>query len=356
MADAVVIDWESSESHLLLNPRMPSTERQMVETWRNELPAHLWLTTSGTSGVLKLVALSKAAMLASAAAVNRRFASTGRDVWYSVLPPWHVGGLGIEARAYLSGASVVHARWNPHEFAHDERMTLSSLVPAHVSDLVEARLRAPRQLRAIVVGGGALREGLYDAAKALGWPVLPSYGMTESCSQVATAAAGDRAMRLLDHVEARVEADGRLAFRGASLLTGYATASGFSDPKAADGWFVTEDLGTVEGEVLRVVGRRGSWVKIGGESVDLGRLDAILEGIAGSAAAVVAVPDTRLGHVIWLAVESGRDRNAIAEAFSERVFPFERPRAVRTVPRIPRSDLGKLLRTKLLEQIVEGLE
>lgn len=356
MGDTFVIDWQSGESHLILNPRMPTADREMLEGWTTGLPRHLWLTTSGTSGALKLVALSKDAILASAAAVNRRFESSASDVWYSVLPHWHVGGLGIEARAHLSGASVVRAKWDPHEFAHERRMTLSSLVPAQVSDLVEAGLRAPGQLRAIVVGGGAMRPELYEAARALGWPVLPSYGMTETCSQVATAEAGEPAMILLDHVEARAGEDGRLAFRGTSLLTAYAGAGGLEDPKTTDGWLITEDLGEVVGDVIRVSGRRGSWVKIGGESVDLTRLDAILERVAGADAAVVAIPDARLGHVIWLAVAGGLDAGRVEQGFSELVLPYERPRAVVRVAEIPRSDLGKLLRAHLQAQIAKSLE
>lgn len=194
-----------------------------------------------------------------------------------------------------------------------------------------------------------LEEG-YRAAVALGWPVLPSYGMTESGSQVATARPGSPELRLLDAFGARVEKDGRLAFRGEPLLTGYGTGGGFVDPKRR-GWFVTEDLGSVTDGVLTVSGRRGDFVKIGGESVDLARLDAILSAVAGPHAAVVAVPDERLGHVIHLAVDPSADADAVAAAFGERVHPFERPRRVHRVREIPRSPLGKLLRTRLFESL-----
>src|SRR5687767_8020692 len=102
-----MIDWRSDESHVLLNPRMPEEERQHLERLVTPLPAHVWLSTSGTTGALKLVALSKRALLASAAAVNRRLESTAQDVWCCVLPTFHVGGLGIHARAFLNGARVV---------------------------------------------------------------------------------------------------------------------------------------------------------------------------------------------------------------------------------------------------------
>ncbi len=229
-------------------------------------------------------------------------------------------------------------------------MTLASLVPAQVDDLVQARLSPPEKLRAIIVGGGSLRKELYSEARALGWPILPSYGMTESCSQVATATLDSEELVLLDHVEARREPDGRLAFRGVSMLTGYGTGHGFIDPKVK-GWFITEDLGAIYGRTLLVEGRSVDFVKIGGESVDLARLDGILASIAGERAAVLAVDDRRLGHVIHLAVESALNADDVATAFNARVHPFERARGVHRVERIPRSPLGKLLRTELLRAI-----
>jgi O-succinylbenzoic acid--CoA ligase len=338
----VDIDWLSDESHLLLNPRMPPEERARLESLVIRLRGHIWLATSGTTGALKLTALSKRAMLASAAAVNRRLQSDANDVWLCVLPAFHVGGLGIYARAFLSGARVV-SEWN-------DDVTLASLVPAQVSDLVTTAANPPRSLRAVIVGGGVLTNELYRAGTKLGWPLLPSYGMTETSSQVATAAPGSRDLLLLDHVEARTEESGRLAFRGESLLTGYATEDGFIDPKR-DGWFITEDLGIVDGAVLRVFGRRGDFIKIGGESVDLTRLDAILSAIAGAHAAIAAVPDARLGHVIQLFADAAVDAGVVAAAFNDRVHPFERARQVHRVAEIPRSALGKLLRRELLKLI-----
>lgn len=336
------LDWLSSESHVLLNPRMPAEERAKLESYVVDLPGHIWLATSGTTGALKLTALSKEAILASAAAVNRRFESNANDVWLGVLPTFHVGGLGVYARAFLSGARVLQ------EWSDD--VTLAPLVPAQVSDLVHARTKPPRSLRAVIVGGGALSEELYAAGTELGWPLLPSYGMTETCSQVATAVLGSPELLMLDHAEARTEEDGRLAFHGSSLLSGYATAEGFVDPKR-DGWFLTEDLGSVEGNVLRVYGRRGDFIKIGGESVDLARLDAILSSVAGIHAAIAPVSDTRLGHVIHLFVDRSVDADVVLSAFNARVHPFERARQVHRIDEIPRSSLGKLLRKELLKLI-----
>jgi o-succinylbenzoate---CoA ligase len=341
MEAVAMIDFESNESHVLLNPRLPDSERARLESLAPKLDAHVFVATSGTTGAIKLVALSKRAILASAAAVNARLNSTRDDVWCAVLPTFHVGGLGIYARAHLTGSRVISMAWDASAFAACDA-TLASLVPAQLHDLVRARLAPPPRMRAILVGGGAFDRELQQRARDLGWPVLATYGMSECCSTVAVEDV------LLDHLDARREDDGRLAFRGASLFSGYATEDGLVDPKV-DGWFVSGDLGEIDGRTLRVFGRGADFAKIGGESVDLLRLDAIARSIAGDDAAVVAVPDERLGTVIHLAVT--RDPNAIRDAFNARVAPFERARDVHVVASIPRSPLGKLLRAQLAELI-----
>ncbi|MBV9495268.1 MAG: AMP-binding protein [Acidobacteria bacterium] len=338
-----MIDFFGPDSHLLLNPRMPEEERARLEKLVPPLPAHVFVATSGSSGAVKLVALSKVAILASAVAVNEYFAATSSDVWASVLPAFHVGGLGIFARAQLARGRVLAMPWDPQLLVRTDT-TLVSLVPAQLHDIVRAEVRPQTSMRAALIGGGSLDPQLHQAARALGWPVFTSYGMTECCSTVAIDG------QLLPHLEGRAEEEGRLAFRGASMLTGYATGEGVIDPKDADGWFTTEDVGAVKGRALRVDGRRGEFLKIGGESVDLGRLDGVLDSVRGEIdAALVAIPDERLGHVLHLAVAG--EGEGIARQFNERVLPFERVRGVHQVAEIPRSPLGKLLRTRLSEAL-----
>lgn len=363
-----MIDFATEDSTVLLNPRLPEGERDRLERLRSrlpELPGHVWVTTSGSSGPLKLVAISKRAFLASAEAVNAHLAASASDVWCRPLPLFHVGGLGIHARAFLSGSRVVElAGWSGGDFANlvrREGVTLASLVPAQVGDLARERIPSPPSLRAVVVGGGALPEELRLAARELQWPLLPSYGMTETASQVATAELGSERslsaprLRLLGHVQARAEP--ALAFRSPALFTGYGIEDRgtprFVDPKV-DGWFISEDEGSVEkeGEITYVDprGRSSDFVKVGGESVSLSRLDGILEAVLrrfrGVDAAVFAAPDARLGSVIHLAVSDERRSGDVSASFASEVLPFERPRGVYVVE-IPRSPLGKIRREEL---------
>ncbi len=364
--------WDTDDIEVLLNPRMPEETRARLLAAQASLPtltAHVWLTTSGSSG-LKWVALSKAALLASAAAVNTHLETRRADSWALPLPLFHVGGLGILARAHLSGATVHQwgggeAKWEAQAFLAfltDTGAALTSLVPTQLHDLVQTGLPCSPTLRAAVIGGGALNIELARAARALGWPALPSYGLSECCSQVATARPvppalmeDDPPLILLPHVTARADGDGRLQIESPALLTGYGLigddgAARFVDPKES-GWFLTEDRGSVTGNVLTIAGRLGDFVKIGGESVDVARLSRLWERQNIPESVLVAVPDTRLGAAIHLAAAGDISEAALAEAvraYNAEVLPFERVQRQHRVASIPRSPLGKLLRTALL--------
>ena len=364
-----MIGWDDATTAILLNPRLPSADaariRRLIAA-AGPLPAHVWLATSGATGRQKPVALPKHALLVSAAAVNEHLASDATDVWMNVLPTFHVGGLGIHARAHLSGARVVEMHdWDALDFATGigtEHVTLTSLVPAQVFDLVRAALPAPPSLRAVVVGGGALSGDRWRHARALGWPLLPSYGATECASQIATAPAGSGGddpppLRLLSHVDVRTDPDGHLEVRSDALFTGYATERGLTDPKV-HGWWRTDDLGDVHGGVLTVRGRADETFKVGGELANLTALEQKLDDVRARAAphldaALLCVPDPRLEWVVCLVVATDDEGLAdrLAGAYNAAVLPFERARVTRRLSAIPRTPLGKVARAKLANLI-----
>lgn len=352
-----------SGTQLRLNPRMQEGDRRKFEKMlveANPPDGLIWITSSGSSGFPKLVGLSRKALESSATAVNEHLSSNAKDAWLLALPTFHVGGMGIEARAQLSGARVVPLAeaWSAevfHGLAEREGITLSALVPAQLYDLVRYGKQAPSTIRGIVLGGDALLPDLYKKARELGYPVLPSYGLSECCSQVATAGLDSIASpamplpKILGHVECALGKGQALRIRSAALFEGYVIAKEngacFVDPKV-DGWFETSDRVRIIGGVLEVLGRSSNIVKVSGEQVDLGRLSKIFASrMIGKDAIVFAVPDERTGQSI-VAVASreaaGAALEAACEQFNSEVMPFERIRWIRIVERIPRTALGKV--------------
>jgi len=367
-----MIDLSSRENDLLLNPRLSAATRTVfTQAWRElvepRFHGQVGIATSGSTGDShgRLIALSRTALISSARAVNYRLQIGPRDVWLKVLPDFHVGGLGIRVRASLSGSRVVDSRlerWDAAAFMselQESRATLLSLVPTQVFDLVRLRRRPPHSLRAVIVGGGRLEPSLHEEGVALGWPLLVSYGLTECCSQVATAISPrDRRMRPLAHVQVKIGADERIEIRSAALLTGQVvftenSASFLEVPR--DSWFRTEDCGRIESDgSLTVFGRAGDFVKIGGEGVVMSRLEDRLDRLRvalsfNEDAALIAAPDARLGaSVVLLTNADSTSVSRLLEAFNRDVLPFERIRAVYYLAELPRSPLGKLLRTQAI--------
>ena len=394
---AETLDWADPEAAplILANPewvRRHPAAAEAAQRLLPDLPGHFFVATSGTSrgeGVQpRWVALSRRAVLTSALAVNDHLGAGSNEVWAHALPLFHVGGLGILARARLSGAAVEDAtagRWDPIVFrarANDRGATLSALVPTQVHDLVAAGLFCPPTLRSIVVGGGRLEPSLWEQACGLGWPCLPSYGLTETASQVATApldclvpARYPSALPLLAHAEARVDDEGVVSIRAASLLTCYVEIEGDSarawDPKDADGWFRTGDLGTLHRRGLEIRGREADTVKVLGELVWLPRVEETAARWAAQEpmlagfhvdSAVAALPHARLGHELVLAVaHRGTGAPPAPDALlasltrfeGDTVLPYQRVRRVTLVEAIPRTALGKC-RRPLLTALLSG--
>ncbi|MES2922847.1 MAG: AMP-binding protein [Verrucomicrobiota bacterium] len=330
-----------------------------------ELAGHVLFETSGSSGKPKWVALSKQALLASAAAVNRHLAVTRESCWGLALPLHHVGGFGVAARAYEAGCGFqnFNPRWDARAFRdwlERNAITHTSLVPTQVHDLVRENLTAPATLRAIVVGGGHLDPLTGQAARDLGWPVLASYGMTEAGSQIATqrldqlqAPYQSAPIPLLPVWDARITPENLLAISGPALFSGYLSGNDF--PRRESEWHVTSDRAILENRWLTPLGRADALVKILGELVDPETIERELLSISQGqltpdSFAVIAIPDERAGHGLVPVFESSVSPSvvvAVLSLYQAQAPGFQRLGPAVVIEKFPRSELGKLRRTAL---------
>lgn len=356
---------------------MDATLLTRRDFWDDETPAlpgdprlagHVLFETSGSSGVPKQVALSKTALLVSAAAVNRHLGVTADSCWGLALPTRHVGGFGVAARAFEAGCRFqeLKTRWDAETFAawlKENAVSHTSLVPTQVHDLVTAELSAPGCLQAIVVGGGHLDQATGRRARDLGWPVLASYGMTEAGSQIATQAPDDLGspyepapIPLLPIWDARPE-HGALAISGPALFSGYVVDGTFT-PRESD-WHVTSDRADLAGRGLTPLGRLDSLVKVLGELVDPEAIERELVSLSDGRLspldlAVVAVPDERAEHRLVPVFLSSVDRHLIESVLAgyQPTAPgFRRLTPPVLVDGLPLGKLGKVRRKALVELI-----
>jgi len=326
--------------------------------------------TSGTTGRPKAVVLSAAALMASA------------DAWLAALPPatgWllalglnHVAGLGVVWRADRSRVPlVILPRSDPvaiaTALAGDPAPSHVSLVPTTLDRLLDAADGpAPSTLRAVLLGGGPIPPGLVTRAIAAGWPVVPTYGLSEAGSGVTAlptpeaARHPESAGRPLPGVRVRIaepDADGvgEILVASRACFTGYmgdpvATSAAFTD----DHWLRTGDLGRLDGDGrLCVVDRRTDRIVRGGENVSPAEVEAVLRQHPGVVdAAVVARRDATFGQVPVAAIvlrEGHRDPgdDDLARFCRARLARFKVPAAFIRLEALPRTGAGKVRRAEL---------
>jgi O-succinylbenzoic acid--CoA ligase len=146
----------------------------------------LIVATSGSSGAPKGVRLPWRAVAAASRMSARAVGLRANDVWLACLPLYHVGGAMILYRCLRAGATaVVHEGFDVAAVAHalaTRGVTHLSLVPPMLAQLLDAAVLPAPTLRCVLVGGAALTPALLKRARAAGWPVRLSYGMTETCA------------------------------------------------------------------------------------------------------------------------------------------------------------------------------
>lgn len=346
--------WESEHCELMVMARWAqdrSDEVKRLHQLLPQMPGHVWIATSGTLAS-QWVALSKKALLLSAAAVNTHLQATAQDSWGLTLPLAHVGGLGIMARAHLLKQKVITLTpdgWNPS--ALDEKNwqgNLLSLVPTQVHDLVQQKITPPKTLRAVVVGGDRLGPELYQAALKLGWPLLPSYGLTECGSQIATASISNISGKLtpLSHVKLRVDQEDRLWIESGALFTGKAVIENEKMtwiPRESGAWATQDRAEIAKDGSLTILGRFDSVVKVRGEKVDLSALEIELQNKLNITLIVIALPDERDGSALWLVAE----KSLYLEQLNQGLLPHQKLSGIHIVPAFPRTALGKIKRGEI---------
>jgi len=323
---------EGSESEAETAPAEPA-ERSLDAD-------RLVLFTSGTTGRPKGVRLTGRNLVASAVGSAERLGVAPGDRWLVCLPTYHMGGLAPLVRSTLYGTTaVIQREFDADATARmtDREVTGVSLVPTMLARLLDAGWSPPDSLRFVLLGGAPASEDLLNRALAAGVPVFPTYGLTETASQVATATPEDvashpgtvgRPLRETevsirdadgDPVTARVDTAGDGAIEtgetgetGELVVSGPTVTPGYLDDERTAAAFGPAGLHT--GDVARrdaagrlwIVGRVDDRIVTGGENVHPDSVaDALREHPHVADAAVVGLPDPEWGERVGALVVPG---------------------------------------------------
>lgn len=282
--------------------------------------------TSGTTGAPRAVELSYGNVLANALGCAVALGHDRGERWLCPLPLSHVGGLMVLLRSAIYGTTAVLGP------ADRGDVTIASLVPTQLARLLEAGVAPGPRLRAVMLGGAPADPTLLARARDAGWPVVPTYGLTQACSAVTVDG------RPLPNLRVWTADDDEILVEGPTVAGG--------------GVLHTSDLGRLDEDGrLVVTGRKDDTIVTGGENVAPAEVEsALLAHPAVAEAGVFGRADPQWGEAVTAHVVLRSDASAeeLHGWCAERLAGFKVPKAIVAVDALPRTASGKLRRRELV--------
>ncbi|MGW0998994.1 long-chain-fatty-acid--CoA ligase [Streptomyces sp. NPDC002523] len=369
--------------HIPVEPAAFTAELARLEPHHEVAPVSqddvaVLLYTSGTTGRPKGAALTHAGLRhnteVNVVHVQRL---TSEDVIVGCLPLFHIFGQTCTMNvAMYSGATLVLVpRFDPQtvlDAIARDRATVFEGVPTMYAALLQhpgAEDADVSTLRMCVSGGASLPvEVLHGFERRFGCMVLEGFGMSET-SPVVSFNHPDRPRKAgsigtpIRDVEVRLLDDdgkdvaegevGELAVRGPNVMKGYWNRPEETAAAVPDGWLRTGDLARRDEDgYLYIVDRKKDLIIRGGYNVYPREIEEVLhEHPAVALAAVLGVPDERLGEEVAAAVvlRAGSEASAreLQEYVRERVAAYKYPRRVWLMDALPMGPSGKILKREI---------
>jgi fatty-acyl-CoA synthase len=350
--------------------------------------------TSGTTGRSKGVVYSHRSLVlhSMAECMAGSLGISQSDTALLLAPMFHVNGWGLPYTCPMAGAKLVLAGsgCGPEELLdlmEQEGVTFACGVPTIWFGVLDALRKNPggwksRSPIRLLVGGAAPPESLIRELDGFGLHIIHAWGMTET-SPLATIG------RLKTHMQAwnddrkyevrskqgyavplirlrLMRADGEVPWDGATpgelevrgpwIAASYHNAPEASNRWSPDGWFRTGDVATIDQEgYVKILDRAKDLIKSGGEwisSVDLE--NALMAHPAVREAAVIAIPDAKWQERPLAVVVPREGATAtpkeLAQFLATRFAKWQIPDGFVFAKEIPRTSVGKFLKSKLREQ------
>lgn len=339
-------------------------------------PDSVWLAlfTSGTTGPPSAVALTERNLVSSAYASAARLGVDAGDRWASPLSMAHMGGIAPVLRSVLYGTTAITLNTtDPKRIIKrlkGTRATCLSIVPTLLGKLLdEGGPQAHDVLtgcRFVLCGGGPTSENLIRRCEEADIPICPTYGSTETASQIATATpeeafvAPSTVGRPIPGLSVEIVGDGPLPpdEEGDIIVDGQMVSPGYlgthSDSlKWSEYGLVTGDRGYMtEAGRLVVTGRADDTISTGGHTVDPSEVESVLlDHPTIQNAAVVGLPDEDWGELVGALIVGSARVQSIDRHCKTHLSSHKRPRKIAFIESIPRTSSGTVDRMQAQDHL-----
>ncbi|MBW8015145.1 MAG: o-succinylbenzoate--CoA ligase [Planctomycetes bacterium] len=320
-----------------------------------DLNAHASIIfTSSSAAKPKAVLHTIANHYYSALGSNENIPFTQGDAWLMSLPIYHISGFSLIMRSLINRSSIIFP--NPAESITEAidnlGVTHISLVAAQLSTLLESTesINRLQKFKAILIGGSAVPSNLIKRSLQNSLPIFTTYGSTEMASQITTTAPGDlqtkigSSGKLLSYRNLKLTDDSEILVKGKALFKGYIKKDSIELPTDSQGYFHTNDIGSLDAQGnLTVTARKDQMFISGGENIHPQQIERAIERISNvQCAIVIPSDDKKFGKVpvafIKMQNDTPLDTAEIQAQLKKTLESFKIPKSIHPWPKqIPES-------------------
>ncbi|MBC6127544.1 o-succinylbenzoate--CoA ligase [Listeria booriae] len=319
--------------------------------------------TSGTTGKPKGVMQTFGNHWWSATGSMLNLGLQEGDSWLCAVPIFHISGLSILMRSVIYGIPVYLEEHfdakRVDQFLRSGEVTIISVVTTMVQRLLDTYTKSYHpKFRCMLLGGGPASKAILESCFAKGIPLIQSFGMTETASQIVTLPPEDALQKIgasgkpLFPAEVKISDQDEILLKGPNITAGYlhneaATQAAFD----TNGWFRTGDIGYLDQDgFLFVQERRSDLIISGGENIYPTEIEhVLLEHPTVLEVAVVAKQDDKWGEVpvAFLVTSEETSEEQLHQFCEERLAKYKIPHQFHFLKELPKTASQKIQRHKL---------
>ena len=321
------------------------TLEAFLAEWRNESP-YVRVRTSGSTGEPKPMLVEKRRMLASARRTNDFLGLQEGDTALLCMSLDYIAGKMMVVRAIERNLKLICVEPSGHPMAvtnFSPCYTFAAMVPMQVYNSLQVAEERERlkQIKHLIIGGGAIDEALAEELKAFPNHVWSTYGMTETLSHIA--------LRRLSGPEA---SEWYTPFPSVEVSLSEEGCLVIDAPEVCAERLVTNDIAELNDcSTFRILGRKDNVICSGGIKIQAEEVERLLRQHLREPYLISKRPDKKFGEVVVLLTEGDVET---AKAVCEAVLPkYQHPKAYVHVDEIPLTETKKPARRQA-ERLAKG--
>ena len=316
------------------------TLEEFLSEWRNNSP-YVEVKTSGSTGEPKRMLVEKQRMRASARITCDFLGLKAGDTALLCMSLDYIAGKMMVVRAIERNLRLIVVEPSGHPLAKPSPcFTFAAMVPMQVYNSLQVPEERERlkQIKHLIIGGGAIDEAMAEELKAFPNQVWSTYGMTETLSHIA--------LRRLSGPDA---SEWYTPFPSVSVSLNEEGCLVIDAPEVCKERLVTNDIAELatNNHSFRILGRKDNVICSGGIKIQAEEVERILKAHLHVPYLISKRPDKKFGEVVVMLTEGDVEE---AKAVCEAVLPkYQRPKAYIHVSEIPLTETKKPARRQAEE-------